>query len=63
VSEENSRGRRKRPKHLPVKVLLGLSVEMHERLRREAAFLQSNVNTVVRARLARSIAQDDVRAS
>lgn len=63
MSERNARGALKRAKRLPVKVLLNLSVEMHERLRREAELLQSNVTAVARSRIAWSLAQDDARGA
>ncbi len=63
MSERNARGALKRAKRLPVKVLLNLSVEMHERLRREAELLQSNVTAVAQSRIARSLAQDDARGA
>jgi len=43
---------------LPAKVLLSLSNEMYDQLRREAVELQSTVSGVARQRIAQSLARD-----
>jgi len=58
-----TRGRPPGRSTLPAKVMLSLSVDMYNRLTREAEELQLSLAGVARRRIARSLAQDMARAN